>query len=149
MLIWDRATFCCSRTIRSIAERPSGVTTWCSMRSSTTTTSGGLLPRLHRSQPKPSPFQQLDKQATTYLAAHWRRGVTYQCGLNVLPVSISVLRRERMRGQPSAQEAYAASSSAHWSWVTETWLASLSGTSSIVTREVLLEEPMANVYCKE
>src|SRR5439155_25894912 len=77
------------------------------------------------------------------------KGVTYQCGLNVLPVSISVLRRERMRGQPSAQEAYAASSSAHWSWVTETWVASLSGTSSIVTREVLLEEPMANVYCKE
>jgi hypothetical protein len=29
----------------------------------------------------------------------------YQCGLNVLPVSSRVLRRERMRGHPSAQAA--------------------------------------------
>ena len=39
------------------------------------------------------------------------------------------------------------SSSAHWSCVTETLVASVSGMSSIVTREVLLEEPRANVYC--
>lgn len=36
-----------------------------------------------------------------------------------------------------------------WSCVTETLVASLSGTSSIVTREVLLEEPMANALRRE
>ena len=36
--------------------------------------------------------------------ATWRC-IAYQCGLNVLPVSISVFSRERMRGQPSAQVA--------------------------------------------
>ncbi len=30
---------------------------------------------------------------------------SYQCGLNVLPVSSSVFRRERIRGHPSAQAA--------------------------------------------
>jgi hypothetical protein len=33
------------------------------------------------------------------------RLILRQWGLKVFPVSISVLRRERMRGQPSAQEA--------------------------------------------
>jgi hypothetical protein len=30
---------------------------------------------------------------------------SYQCGLNVFPVSSSVFRRERIRGHPSAQAA--------------------------------------------
>jgi hypothetical protein len=29
--------------------------------------------------------------------------ISYQCGLNVFPVSSSVFRRERIRGHPSAQ----------------------------------------------
>jgi hypothetical protein len=45
---------------------------------------------------------------------------TNQCGLNVFPVSINVFRRERIRGQPSAQAAYVESPSAHSSCVTFT-----------------------------
>lgn len=39
------------------------------------------------------------------LRSHPRHAKEGQCGLKVLPVSIRVLRRERMRGQPSAVEA--------------------------------------------
>jgi hypothetical protein len=60
-LIWERAMFCCSRTIPSIAERLSEATTWSSMRFSTTTISVSLLPRLHRISPQPKLFQQRDR----------------------------------------------------------------------------------------
>src|SRR5262249_24797608 len=67
-----------------------------------------------------------------------------QCGLNVFPVSSKVLRRERMRGHPSAQAAYVESSAAHSSCVTVTFVASVSGTSSIVARDSLSFPPIAN-----
>lgn len=58
-----------------------------------------------------------------------------QCGLKVFPVSISVFKRDNIRGHPSALEAYPGSSSAHPSWVTTTLVASVSATSSNVTRD--------------
>lgn len=53
-----------------------------------------------------------------------RRG--HQCGRNVFPVSRRVFNRERIRGQPSAFWRYAGSSSAHSSFVTTTFTASVS-----------------------
>src|SRR6266446_4919414 len=71
---------------------------------------------------------------------------SYQCGLNVFPVSSSVFRRERIRGHPSAQAAYVGSSLAHSSCVTVTLVASVSATSSIVARDGLSFWPIAKVY---
>lgn len=56
-----------------------------------------------------------------------------QCGRKVFPVSSRVLRRERIRGQPSAFCAYAGSFSAQLSFVTTTLTASDSGVSSMLT----------------
>jgi len=71
---------------------------------------------------------------------------SYQCGLNVFPVSSKVFSRERIRGHPSGQAAYVQSSSAHSSCVTVTCVASVSGTSSMAARDSLAFAPIAKVY---
>jgi hypothetical protein len=69
--------------------------------------------------------------ASTFARAFRRLGTLRvirgdQCGRNVFPVSSSVFNRERIRGQPSAFCRYAGSSSAHSSFVTTTFTASVS-----------------------
>src|SRR6185436_12838604 len=72
-----------------------------------------------------------------------RRERALQCGRNVFPVSRSVFNRERIRGHPSAFCVYAGSSSAHSSFVTTTFTASVSGVSStrpLAHPELVLEQ---------
>jgi len=57
---------------------------------------------------------------------HHERARARQCGRNVFPVSRSVFNRERIRGHPSAFSVYAGSSSAHSSFATTTFTASVS-----------------------
>src|SRR5882757_7773721 len=68
--------FCYSRTIPSIVERPSEVTTWSSMRFSTTTISASLLPRLRRINPQPKPFRRRDSHVRSAIIGPYNRLMT-------------------------------------------------------------------------